>query len=174
MDFQFFPKTWLLPSDTKSFKEQFNERKAKTFIIKPEASCQGKGIFLTRNYDWIQPNEHYVAQRYLHKPYLIDGLKFDLRVYVLVTSVCPLRVFIFEEGLARFATSEYIPPVGSNLGNLYMHLTNYAINKESDNFKQSEGVDDDKGHKRSLTSIFRQMDEDRLQNPEMLTSQECW
>ena len=52
-DFQFFPKTWLLPSDAKSFKEQFNERKAKTFIIKPENSCQGRGIFLTRTYDWL-------------------------------------------------------------------------------------------------------------------------
>jgi len=71
----------------------------------------------------------------LHKPYLIDGLKFDLRVYVLITSVCPLRIFIYEEGLARFATSTYVPPLGSNLGNLFMHLTNYAINKDADNFK---------------------------------------
>lgn len=52
-DYSFFPKTWLLPADLKSFKEQFNYRKAKTFIIKPEASCQGKGIFLTRGCDWI-------------------------------------------------------------------------------------------------------------------------
>lgn len=51
-DYAFFPKTWLLPTDIKSFKEQFNYRKAKTFIIKPEAGCQGKGIFLTRNFDW--------------------------------------------------------------------------------------------------------------------------
>ena len=133
-EFLFFPKTWLLPADLKSFKEQFNERKAKTFIVKPEASCQGKGIFLTRNCEWVSAQEHYVAQRYLHKPYLIDKLKFDLRVYVLVTSVCPLRIFIYEEGLARFATSEYVSPVGSNLQNLYMHLTNYAINKDADNF----------------------------------------
>jgi len=68
---------------------------------------------------------------------LIDGLKFDLRVYVLITSVTPLRIFIYHEGLARFATSEYVPPVGSNLGNLYMHLTNYAINKDSENFQQN-------------------------------------
>lgn len=54
-DYKFFPNTWLLPSDIKQFWEQFNERKAKTFIIKPENSCQGKGIFLTRNYDWINP-----------------------------------------------------------------------------------------------------------------------
>ena len=38
-DYNFFPKTWLIPQDIKSFKEQFNNRKAKTFIIKPEASC---------------------------------------------------------------------------------------------------------------------------------------
>jgi tubulin polyglutamylase TTLL6/13 len=38
-DYKFFPQTWVLPADFKSFKEQFNNRKAKTFIIKPEASC---------------------------------------------------------------------------------------------------------------------------------------
>jgi hypothetical protein len=38
-DHQFFPKTWILPGDIKLFKDQFNERKAKTFIIKPENSC---------------------------------------------------------------------------------------------------------------------------------------
>lgn len=108
---------------------------------------------MTRNFDNINPLEHYVAQRYLHKPYLIDGLKFDLRVYVLITSVAPLRVFIYKEGLARFATSNYVSPVGSNLNNLYMHLTNYAINKDSENFKQNEGRDD-QGHKRSLTAIL--------------------
>lgn len=75
-----------------------------------------------------------MAQRYLHKPYLIDGLKFDLRIYVLVTGVQPLRCFIYKEGLARFATEEYNSPQGNNLKNLCMHLTNYAINKEADGF----------------------------------------
>jgi len=52
-DYDFFPKTWILPSDSKSFKEQFNNKRAKTFIIKPESECQGRGIFLTRNCDWL-------------------------------------------------------------------------------------------------------------------------
>ena len=107
-EYDFFPPTWILPQDAKDFKIQFNNKSAKTFIVKPEASCQGKGIFLTRGFDWMQnTNEHFVAQRYLHKPYLISGLKFDLRIYVLVTGVYPLRAYITKEGLARFATEKY-------------------------------------------------------------------
>jgi tubulin polyglutamylase TTLL6/13 len=98
-------------------------------------------------------------------------LKFDLRVYVLITSVIPLRIFIFKEGLARFATSVYKPPVGSNLDNLMMHLTNYAINKESDDFIPNvDERKDDVGHKRSLTSIFKHIDQARLTDPEILSA----
>lgn len=159
-EFNFFPKTWLLPQDSKDFKAQFNNKKAKTFIIKPEASCQGKGIFLTRNFDWLQVGEHYVAQRYLHKPYLIDKLKFDLRIYVLLTGINPLRAFIYKEGLARFATEEYNSPLGSNLNNLCMHLTNYAINKDSDQFIFNEDPSKDNvGHKRGLRPIFKHIDD---------------
>jgi tubulin polyglutamylase TTLL6/13 len=91
----------------------------------------------------------------MHKPYTIDNLKFDLRVYVLVYGVDPLRVFVFQEGLARFATEEYVGPQKCNLDNLFMHLTNYAIQKKSEGFVQNETADDDSGHKRSLTQILQ-------------------
>jgi tubulin polyglutamylase TTLL6/13 len=48
-DYDFFPRTYCLPHDMKDFLAQINEKRTKTFIVKPEAACQGKGIFLTRN-----------------------------------------------------------------------------------------------------------------------------
>ena len=51
----------------------------------------------------------------LFQPFLIDGFKFDLRVYVVVTACDPLRIFVFNEGLARFATAKYIAPTQSNV-----------------------------------------------------------
>lgn len=53
--------------------------------------------------------------------------------------------------MARFATEEYVGPTKGNLDNLFMHLTNYAIQKKSDAFVHNEDADDDSGHKRSLT-----------------------
>ena len=59
---------------------------------------------------------------------MIDGLKFDLRIYILVRSVDPLKIYFFKEGLARFSTEPYKAPTKKNSSNMYMHLTNYAIN----------------------------------------------
>lgn len=109
----------------------------------------------------------------MHKPYLIDGLKFDMRIYVLVYGIDPLRVFVFREGLARFATEEYQGPQKSNLDNLYMHLTNYAINKKSDAFEANEGSeDDDVGHKRSVSSVFKLIEE--REKDKGVTSESLW
>ena len=102
----------------------------------------------------MKSGEQLVAQRYMHRPYLIDDLKFDLRIYVLVYGVDPLRVFMFKEGLARFATETYTGPAKANLDNLYMHLTNYAINKNAANFVKNSTVDDDSGTKRTLTTVL--------------------
>lgn len=49
------------------------------------------------------------------QPLIIDGYKFDLRIYVLVTSCDPFRIFMFKEGLARFCTTKYSDPANSNV-----------------------------------------------------------
>ena len=94
-----------------------------------------------------------IVSRYIWNPLLINGLKFDLRIYVLLTSILPLRIYIYEEGLARFATEKYF--VGQPFQtSKYMHLTNYSVNKFSKNFVQNfDPLKDDVGNKWSLTAL---------------------
>ena len=88
---------------------------------------------------------------------LIDNFKFDLRIYVLLAGVDPLRIYVYKEGLGRLATNEYVGVTGSNLSDICMHLTNYAVNKDNPNFVFNEGVGDKEGigHKRSLTATMK-------------------
>jgi len=83
-------------------------------------------------------------------------MKFDLRLYVLVLGVEPLRVFLFKDGLARLATTAYSKPTDYNMSNMQMHLTNYAINKNSMGFmKNYTAMADFVGSKRSLKFVLR-------------------
>ena len=153
-EYSFYPKTWVLPGDYSDLKLHADRRR--TFIVKPEASSQGQGIYLLKKFEDINLSERLVVQEYINSPFLINGLKFDFRVYVLVTGCNPLRAFIHEEGLTRFATEPYSPPVEENFTNSCMHLTNYAINKNSSKFVHNKSeFKDDEGHKRSLSSTFR-------------------
>jgi Tubulin-tyrosine ligase family len=93
-----------------------------------------------------------VAQRYLPRPLLLNGLKFDLRVYALVASAAPLRIYVYREGLARFATVPYAAPRAGNLGTARMHLTNYAVNRGSAAFEKGERDGD--GSKWSLSTLL--------------------
>ena len=161
------PQTWSLPEDWADFVTQFDSSSSSSsidtsakriprpiYIIKPAASCQGRGIYLIQDINQIQDSRAaQIAQRYIAKPLLVDGLKFDLRIYVCVTSVDPLRIWLFEEGLARFATTPYKKPNASNLHKVTQHLTNYAINCQSSSFQfNSGGVESGTvGSKRTLT-----------------------
>ena len=158
-EYGFYPRTWVLPTEMSDFRNQFdhhgNSLSGRVFIIKPDAGCQGRGIFLTRTIDNVPTNENVVAQVYIKRPFLIDGFKFDLRIYVLVTSVKPLRVYLFRDGLVRLCTERYVRPTKANLDKACMHLTNYAVNKMNNNFHQPEAYNaedsDDESSKRALS-----------------------
>ncbi len=97
--------------------------------------------------------------RYLIDPLLVDGLKFDLRLYVLVVSVDPPEAYLCREGLARFCTEPYSRPDASNIRKAFMHLTNYSLNKASDKFVHAETEDCDEGSKRTLRNVLSGLDD---------------
>ncbi|KAA8589543.1 hypothetical protein FQN60_012908, partial [Etheostoma spectabile] len=144
-EYSFIPKTWIFPAEYTQFqnyvKELRRKRKQKTFIVKPANGAMGHGMKAV----WLLEG----FQEYLDKPFLMEGYKFDLRIYILVTSCDPLRIFLYNDGLVRMGTEKYHAPSEANLSQLYMHLTNYSVNKHNENFERDETVD--KGSKRSIS-----------------------
>jgi len=156
-EYDFFPETYVMPMDYEAFKMQFEDpRKMDTYIVKPQASSQGKGIFLAQTWKNVPNSHRYIAQRYISNPYLLDDLKFDLRIYVLLTACDPMKIYLFKDGLVRFATEKYQSANPTNINNMYVHLTNYAINKNNANFVFNTSEDEDNfGHKRSIHALFK-------------------
>ena len=157
--YNFFPYSYMLPHDYKDLIEdtegKVGTREQRTYIVKPEADSQGRGIFLTRDPNDLKPTDQLVVQKYIAKPHLLDGFKYDLRIYVLLIGINPLRVYVYKDGLARLATEKYEKPNDKNMKNLFMHLTNFAINKNHENFEANESAEkDDVGSKRSMASVF--------------------
>ncbi|XP_065184398.1 probable tubulin polyglutamylase TTLL2 [Sycon ciliatum] len=156
--FSFIPPTFALPRDTYNFREfherfalgggvyldsiasnlgifeQADDRVDKEgdeiWILKPASSSQGKGIAIL-NYSQISRQalvRPVVAQMYVCRPLLISGFKFDLRLYVAVASYRPLRAYIYQEGLVRFATKKFSL---DDLMSVHAHLTNTSINRRA-------------------------------------------
>lgn len=96
-----------------------------------------------------------MISRYIDNPLLIDGYKFDVRIYVCVTSYDPLVAYLYEEGLTRFATVKY-DPNSRSIKNAFMHLTNYSVNKRSHRYVRCDDPDiEDFGNKWSMSAMLR-------------------
>ena len=104
--------TYNLPADYTIFVEEFKRTPNSLWIMKPVNGLQGKGIFIVNKLDQLKkwsvkggnaPN--YIISYYINNPLLIGGKKFDLRLYCLVTSYRPLRVYQYLHGFARYAAA---------------------------------------------------------------------
>ncbi|CAK1545623.1 unnamed protein product [Leptosia nina] len=168
-EFGIMPKTYVLPHDLKLLKHEWEKYAANNerWIIKPPASARGTGIKVVSRWAQIPKKRPVVVQRYVSKPYLINGSKFDLRLYVLVTSVHPLRIYLYKDGLARFASVKYNSELTS-LNDRYMHLTNYSINRLSKNYTPNEDFAACEGHKWTLQTLFQYLKTDKNVDTEAL------
>ncbi|KAH9258316.1 hypothetical protein BASA81_003365 [Batrachochytrium salamandrivorans] len=129
---RFFFPCWVLPDQYDELQQ--NEMGITRWISKPRGLGAGMGISIVDNLNDLSPRSTHVIQEYLQNPFLLklphlDTLhKWDMRTYVLVTSVVPLRAYLFQRGLVRFAMTPYSTDCKSNSQTAC--LTNTSINKK--------------------------------------------
>ncbi|CCD13401.1 unnamed protein product, partial [Trypanosoma congolense IL3000] len=148
------PITYNIPNDLAMFEEEFRRQPGSTWIVKPTARSQGRGIFLvnrmsqlkkwlkdrrdTEEFDGVVAMQSFVVSKYIRDPLLIGGKKFDLRLYVLVTSFKPLVAYLHEKGFARFCATRYVANAMTD-EDLGSHLTNVALQKGEKEYNASHG-----------------------------------
>lgn len=97
-EYKFAPRTWLLPTQADEVRRELHslrKKQKRTFILKPDTGSEGNGIVLFQKEQDLSSfvmQQESIVQDYIAKPLLLDSLKFDLRIYVLVTSADPLEV----------------------------------------------------------------------------------
>jgi len=104
------------------------------FRIKTEQSDSNKSPSIKLN---VGKSNKFVIQKYVEKPYLINGRKFDIRIWALVDH--EMNLYVFKEWYVRLS-SETFNLNENQIDNQYVHLTNNAIQKHSTKYgKQEKG-----------------------------------
>ncbi|XP_019397142.1 PREDICTED: inactive polyglycylase TTLL10 isoform X2 [Crocodylus porosus] len=148
----FFPESYRLDikDEREAFFEVYNDKQI--WICKPACSNQGRGIFLLMNQksidslqaklqgfeeDPIYKKMPYkapqarIVQRYIHKPLLLEGKKFDVRSYLLIACTVPYVLF-FGHGYVRLTCANY----DAASDDLTAHLTNQYMQKKNPLYSQ--------------------------------------
>ncbi|KAL4466557.1 hypothetical protein ABPG72_010608 [Tetrahymena utriculariae] len=157
--FHSIPATYVLivgvnSNDQRDFQIKFNEISKSNFkrctlpekhcsnniwILKPDNMSQGKGIEIFQSLKAILSFLHYkpafskwVIQKYIERPLLYNGRKFDLRVWVLLTNKGEL--FVYKNGYLRTSSSKY----SMQTFNEAVHLTNWSLQKGLPSYEKHE------------------------------------
>eukprot|EP00128_Syssomonas_multiformis_P017384 Colp12_sorted_trinity150504_noHs@34055 len=146
------PECFVYPENKEVIKKNFDG--VNEWIVKPVSGPGGgHGIQKIQKYDELPQDDGesvFVVQRYISDPFLIDGRKFDLRTYAVVTSWEPLRLYFHQYGSAKIASVKFQK---GNFDNKCMHITNYDTQKDCPGFSEKHDYNPFKGKRGNLWSM---------------------
>jgi hypothetical protein len=155
-----FPDSFVLPEARAALLDYAARENRALFIAKPHRGTGGQGIVVTRDVHAIADRDDVVVQRYIERPYLVDGRKAHVRLYGLVTSLAPFRAYLYREGIVRFAPDPYdLSDVG--LENVHAHVTNTALHQGHPALQVSKNAaEENVGHIWTLSAYLERLKAD--------------
>lgn len=181
----YWPETFRIPAQMKQIEAAMKraaqqhtgpKRAPPAWIVKPTLRGENNQglvldqIFITTHFDELEDRFmgktlscDWVCQRYVQNPLLIDGLKFDFRIFATVVSLDPLEIHISRNSVARFCTEPFQPVRPGKVlkgHDALMHVTSFHLNRVARNYKpatQTAFNDDTDSSKRPLATVLRQI-----------------
>ena len=155
-DYNFMPETFCFPKDKNFINKKFKNYTLNInnlWLIKPPNKGGGNGISIFDSLNNINQDE-FLLTKYITHPHLINNKKYDLRLYVLITGLKPLRIYLNKEGLIRIAVNNFTLDYNS-IKNKFVHLTNTDINIQSKNFIRPNNTENEQANTWNLHTYER-------------------
>ncbi|MDQ7728821.1 PqqD family peptide modification chaperone [Halomonas sp. SpR8] len=121
----FFPRAYEMPHDYPALVEDAAAHPEKRWILKPTNASKGQGVQVLRDPNTAPLTPNWLVQEYVANPHTIRGHKYVLRLYMLIASIDPLRVYLYDQGFAKLASAPWSP---DDIDNPFSQLTNPDIN----------------------------------------------
>jgi hypothetical protein len=121
----FVPRVYAMPGDYHALQQAALDDPGRRWILKPKNSSRGRGVRVLRDVAAVPLESKWMVQEYVANPHTMKQRKYVLRLYVLISSITPLRVYLYRQGFAKLASAPYDI---DDIDNLYSHLTNPDIN----------------------------------------------
>jgi len=121
----FLPCVYSMPEDYHQLQEDALDDPSRHWILKPANASRGRGIRVLTDVATAPVDAPWMVQQYLEKPHTMHKRKYVLRLYVLIASIEPLRVYLYRQGFAKLASEPYDV---NDADNVYSQLTNPDIN----------------------------------------------
>jgi hypothetical protein len=121
----FVPRVYSMPGDYEALQQAALDDPDRCWILKPKNSSRGRGVRVLKDVTSVPRETKWMVQEYVAKPHTMKQRKYVLRLYVLISSIAPLRVYLYHQGFAKLASAPYDI---DDIENRYSHLTNPDIN----------------------------------------------
>jgi tetratricopeptide (TPR) repeat protein len=136
------PATFLMPEDRDALSAYAAANPDALFIAKPRRGTGGQNMQISRDVAALAAKTDVVVQRYVDRPYLVDGRKGHVRLHGLVACLDPFRAYLHAEGVVRFAPQPYdVSEAG--LADVHAHITNTALHKDHPNLVVSQKAEEE-------------------------------
>lgn len=134
----------MFPSEEKKWREYIRKHKGADKFVWVRKNTGHRGVVVTdpneaKSYIKENPKSDIFVQRFVYPPHLIEKHKWDIGVYVLITSLDPLRVYYYNDLLVRFCKEPFPARLDPSAVDTYVIADDYTSPWDFEPFQRYKG-----------------------------------